>query len=49
MELKEKQKQILLEISEFCERECAERECCVEEECVLYRIEQIVVGETENE
>lgn len=34
---------ILTEITEFCE-ECPSHECCPEEDCVLYRIEQIVVG-----
>ena len=38
-----KQKDILNEITTFCENECSERECCIEEDCVLYRIEQLVI------
>lgn len=34
---------ILNETTSFC-NECASKECCPEEECVLYRIEQIVLG-----
>lgn len=34
---------ILNETTNFC-NECSSKECCPEEECVLYRIEQIVLG-----
>lgn len=34
---------VMNEITDFCE-ECPSHECCPEEECILWRIEQIVLG-----
>ena len=39
---------VLDEIYEFCE-ECPSANCCPEEECVLFRIEQIVLNNEEEE
>lgn len=44
----ERNRKILLEISNFCENNCAEREQCVEDDCVLYRIEQIIIEKENN-
>ena len=42
-------REILLEISEFC-KNCPSHENCPEEECVLYRIEKMLLeGEKNNE
>lgn len=35
--------EIMNEITGFCEQ-CSSHECCPEEECVLWRIEQLIVG-----
>lgn len=35
---------ILNEIYDFCERECGSCHCCPQEQCVLYRIENIIIG-----
>lgn len=42
------EEKILNETTTFCES-CQSRECCPEEECVLYRIEQIIVGKKDKE
>lgn len=34
---------ILNETTKFC-NECPSKDCCPEEECVLFRIEQILLG-----
>ena len=39
---------ILDEITSFCEG-CASKECCPESDCVLFRIEQIVLEEPEED
>ena len=41
--MKEKEKQLMTEIANFCENECSEHQCCVEENCVLFRLEQIIL------
>ena len=38
--------EIMNEIFEFCGNECPSVTCCPEYDCVLYRIEQIVVGQS---
>lgn len=40
------EEKILTKITDFCE-ECGSHESCPEEECVLYRIEQMILGESE--
>ena len=47
--MKTKQKQILNEITTFCGNECAKRECCIEEECILWRIEQLILQQSEED
>lgn len=42
--LSEKENNVLTQINNFCE-ECSEKENCVEDECVLFRIENIILGE----
>jgi hypothetical protein len=39
---------ILDEITSFCEG-CNSKDCCIENDCVLFRIEQIVLEEQQEE